>query len=78
VSRWRVSDGSFIGSVPLNGFGSVTWENTYPANRGIAAAGGYYLTYSNSVLSAWNAAGERVATTTLNQAGSTLQRKLLA
>jgi len=37
---------------------------------GIAAAGGYWLTYSNRMLSAWDTDGNRVDTTELLNAGT--------
>jgi hypothetical protein len=75
VSRWALN-GSSLGSVSLSGFGSQNSENTYPADRGLAAAGGYWLTYSNGFLSAWDASGNRVDQTTLVGAGTTFDSHL--
>jgi uncharacterized repeat protein (TIGR01451 family) len=70
VSRWSLN-GSYLGSVTLQGFGSVSGENSYPQNRGIAAVGNYWLTYNgNRVLSAWDTAGNRVAQSVLFGAGT--------
>jgi hypothetical protein len=68
VSRWT-PQGTFIASFTLQGFAQNS-ENTYPANRGILAAGNYYLTYSNGTLSAWDGTGKRVSSTKLNGAGT--------
>ncbi len=69
VSRWDLS-GTYLGSLALSAFGAGD-ENSYPQNRGIAAAGGYYLTYVNGLLSAWDPnTGARVDQTTLNGGGS--------
>ncbi|MBE8990805.1 PEP-CTERM sorting domain-containing protein [Nostoc sp. LEGE 12450] len=54
----------------LLGFSSIVGEDSYPANRGIAAAGDYWLTYSSGTLSAWDYSGNRVDQTTLVGAGT--------
>lgn len=69
VSRWDLS-GNFIGNVTLAGYGSMFGEGSYPANRGVVAAGGYYLTFSDNHLSAWDASGNRVGTTELLGSGT--------
>jgi hypothetical protein len=69
VYRWNTS-GTYLGSVTLSGFGGVAAENQYPQNRGIAVVGGYYLTYSNQILSVWNSGGTRLSQSTLNGAGT--------
>jgi autotransporter-associated beta strand protein len=70
VSRWNLA-GTFLGTVSLSGFGSLDAnENVYPANRGLAAVGNFWLTYDNGKLSYWNFSGNRVGTTTLTGAGS--------
>jgi hypothetical protein len=68
LNRWD-SSGAFLGAVNLSGFGSQNNEAEYPQGRGIAFGGGYYLTYSNGVLSAWDGDGNRLDTTVLNGAG---------
>ncbi len=69
INRWDAS-GNFLGTVTLNGFGTMFDENVYPANRGVVSAGGYYLTFSDSHLSAWDAGGNRVGTTELLGSGT--------
>lgn len=69
VSQWD-STGTFLGTVALLGYGTMFGEQNYPNNRGIAAAGGYWLTYSNRMLSAWDDQGNRVDTTELLNAGT--------
>jgi|GEM_PF-1292574 len=70
VSRWSVT-GSYLGSVTLQGFGTVSGENSSPQNRGIGAVGNYWLTYNgNRVLSVWDTAGNRVVQSTLSGAGT--------
>ncbi len=69
VSQWD-STGTFLGTVALSGYGTMFGESAYPNNRGIAAAGGYWLTYSNRMLSAWDTDGNRVDTTELLNAGT--------
>ncbi len=67
--RWNTG-GTYLGSVSFAGFGGVASENNYPQNRGIATAGGYFLTYANQVLSVWSAAGARLSQSTLVGAGT--------
>ncbi|MBW2453911.1 MAG: hypothetical protein JRI68_05355 [Deltaproteobacteria bacterium] len=68
VRRWSAT-GAAIGTVALIGYGTMNQESSYPADRGIAWANGFYLTYSAGVLSAWDDQGNRIDTTALN--GST-------
>jgi len=75
VSRWNAA-GVFQGSVALSGWGSVAGEVDYPANRGIASLGGYWLTYSSGTLSAWDGAGNRVGQTLLSGAGTSFDSNL--
>ncbi|MBI4704243.1 MAG: hypothetical protein HY744_24295 [Deltaproteobacteria bacterium] len=42
----------------------------YPQDRGVAAVKGFYFTYANGVLSAWDDKGTRIDTAKLNGAGS--------
>lgn len=73
VSRWSVT-GSYLGSVTLQGFGTVSGENSSPQNRGIGAVGDYWLTYNgNRVLSVWDTAGNRVVQSTLSGAGTSFE-----
>jgi hypothetical protein len=74
VSRFNLS-GSLLGTVSLAGWGSNS-ENSYPQNRGIAAAGNYWFTYTGvgtggGTLSVWDTSGNRIGTTTLLGAGNT-------
>jgi uncharacterized repeat protein (TIGR01451 family) len=65
VSRW-LPDGSFLGTVNLLGFGALPGENISPQNRGIAAIGNYWVTYSgNNLISFWDTAGNRIWQSTL-------------
>ncbi len=70
VSRWS-TNGTYLGNVNLLGFGTVGGENFSPQNRGIAATGGFWLTYNGSgILSIWDPAGNRVLQSTLTGAGT--------
>jgi hypothetical protein len=70
VSRWDPS-GALLGSVALQGFGSVSGENAYPPNRGIGAFGDFWLTYNGSnVLSVWDTTGNRLTRVTLSGNGT--------
>lgn len=69
VRRWDLS-GNALSSTSLIGFGSIAGENNYPASRGVAAVGNYWLTYSSGILSAWNSSGIRVDQTQLLLAGT--------
>ncbi len=67
VQRFDAS-GQFIDSVTLNGF----VDFGYPANRGIAAAEGYLLTYdATQALNVWDYSGSLVGSTILEGAGTT-------
>ena len=71
VSRWS-TNGSFLGTVTLVGFGAVAGENSSPQNTRLAVAGQNWLTYhTDRTLSVWSTDGQRVATTTLTGAGTT-------
>lgn len=69
VTRWDVK-GQLIGTVELIGFGSIGREAEFPQNRGIAAYGDNWFTYSNGVLSVWSTAGERLFNAILSEAGT--------
>lgn len=74
VSRFNLS-GTLLGTVSLAGWGSNS-ENVYPQNRGIAAAGDYWFTYTGvgtggGTLSVWDISGNRIGSTTLLGAGNT-------
>ena len=72
VSRWG-TNGVFLGTVTLQGFGSVSGESIYPQNCGVATVGDYWLTYCNSnrVLSLWDQYGNRLGQSTLAGGGTT-------
>jgi hypothetical protein len=76
VNRWNAQNGTFIGTVTLNGFGTLNTENAFPQNVSMATASGLYLTYSNGVLSAWSTTGSRLATTTLTAGGNSLDANI--
>ncbi len=70
VSRWS-TNGTYLGSVNLAGFGSISNENLYPQNRGIAAYSNFWLTYNGSnVLSIWDSSGNRLAQVMLVGSGT--------
>jgi uncharacterized repeat protein (TIGR01451 family) len=69
VSRW-LTDGTFLGTVNLIGFGALPNENISPQSRGIAALGNNWVTYNgNGLISFWDAAGNRIWQSTLLGAG---------
>lgn len=71
VSRWS-TNGSFIGTVNLAGYGSIANENVYPQNRGIVSLGNLWGTYSGSgTLFLWDSSGNRIAQVALPGAGTT-------
>jgi hypothetical protein len=75
VSVWN-SNGTLDDTFQLVGFGSLmdgmgNTENEDPQNRGIAVASGFYLTYFNHILSAWDGQGNRLKQTTLTGSGTT-------
>jgi len=69
VSQWDAA-GNYVGAVTLNGMNGS--EASYPQGRGMATAGGYWLTYDGNtgMLSAWDHSGNRVDSTMLNGAGN--------
>lgn len=70
VSRWS-TNGNYLGSVTLLGYGSVGGENDPGPNVRLAVAGAYWLTYNgNQILSIWDANGNRLAQVTLAGAGN--------
>jgi hypothetical protein len=69
VTRWA-DNGSFMNTLTLVGFGSMNNENDFPQNRKILYRSGYFLTYSNGTLSAWNAMGQRVSSSDLDGGGT--------
>jgi hypothetical protein len=70
VSRWS-TNGAYLGSVALSGFGSLSGENTSPQNRGLGVLGNLWLTYNgNGILSVWDSAGNRVVQAALPGAGT--------
>jgi len=72
VLRWS-ADGTFVGVTTLEGLGMLVPEELdYPSNATMAWAQGCYLTYADGVLSAWDVAGERVDTVTLEEETFTL------
>jgi hypothetical protein len=69
VSRWN-TNGAYLGTVNLTGFGSLAGEGTFPQSRGLAAMGNFWLTYNGAgVLSIWDASGNRVTQVALPGAG---------
>jgi hypothetical protein len=71
VSRWS-TNGAYLGSVTLSGFGSLSGENVYPQNRGLGVLGDLWLTYGgNGILSIWDTTGNRVVQAALPGAGTT-------
>jgi hypothetical protein len=69
LQRWDLA-GTSLASGTLDAWGSRFDEANYPQDRGVVAAAGYFLTYSNGNLSAWDTNGVRVGTTLLIDAGS--------
>ncbi len=70
VSRWDTG-GNYLGSVTLQGFGTLGNENVYPQNRGIAAFGNVWLTYDGGGhLSMWDFSGNRLLQAVLPGAGT--------
>jgi len=71
ISRWS-SNGTYLGSVTLSGFGSVSGENTWPQNRSLAVMDNFWLTWNGSgILSIWDGTGKRLLQATLPGAGTT-------
>ncbi len=72
VSRWS-TNGTYLGSVNLQGFGAVSGESTSPQGRGLAAFGQVWLTYNGGgILSGWDYSGNRVFQMALPGAGTSL------
>ena len=70
VSRWS-TNGTYLGSVNLQGFGNLSGENAFPQYRGLAAFGDVWLTYNgNGILSAWDYSGNRLFEMPLPGAGT--------
>jgi hypothetical protein len=70
VSRWDAT-GNYLGSVNLQGFGTLAGENTIPQSHSLAAFGDFWLTYNGAgILSVWEATGSRLAQITLSAAGT--------
>jgi hypothetical protein len=70
VSRWNTA-GQYLGSVALQGFGSVAGEANLPQSWRIAAVGDYWLTHNGAgIVSVWDSAGNRLTQTTLSGAGT--------
>ncbi|HWB76491.1 MAG TPA: hypothetical protein VG755_16100, partial [Nannocystaceae bacterium] len=67
VSRWDES-GAHVDDITLVGWGTQGTENFGIQARGITWACGFFYTYSDGNLSAWDVDGNRVATTVLNGA----------
>ncbi len=75
VSRWS-TNGSFLGTVTLDGFGTLAGESSDYQNVRLAAVGNVWLTGNGSrVLSVWNQSGARLATTVLQNAGTGFDSK---
>lgn len=66
VKRWDLA-GNALAAVTLTGGPTATG---YPSERGIAGAGGYWLTYFNQTVYAWDYAGTLLDSTMLNGAGT--------
>ena len=72
ISRWS-TNGTYLGTVNLIGYGAIAGENVYPQNRGLAVMGNLWLTYNGTnILSIWDAAGNRIAQVALPSAGTSL------
>jgi hypothetical protein len=66
VSRWDLT-GNALPAVTLAGGPVFTG---YPSDRGIAAAGGYWLTFDNQTVYAWDYSGNLLDSALLNGAGT--------
>ena len=70
VSRWD-TNGAYLGSVLLTGFGSLAGESGSPQDRGLAALGNFWLTYNGAgVVSIWDTNGNRLTQLALPGAGA--------
>lgn len=71
IFHYDAATGANTGFTTLDGFGDLNNEDDGPQNETFAIADdGTFLTYSEGVLSAWDASGTRVGTTTLIDAGN--------
>jgi hypothetical protein len=70
LHRWNAT-GQSLPNIQFQGYGTMSGESTYPRGRRVVWAYGHYFTYAGPIISAWDAAGTRVATATLNGAGTT-------
>ncbi len=68
VNRWDLA-GNALAQVTLTGSPTVT-ATGYPSGRGIAAAGGYWLTYAAQTVYAWDYSGNLLDSALLNGAGT--------
>ena len=70
ISRWS-TNGSYLGTVNLTGFGTVPGENVYPQNRSLAAMDNLWLTYNGTnLVSIWDTSGNRLTELTLPGTGT--------
>lgn len=70
VTRWN-PDGNLIGTVTLQGYGTLSGENSGVTGRGLAAFGNFWLTYNGAgIVSVWDMFGNRLANCTLAGAGT--------
>jgi hypothetical protein len=71
VSRWN-TNGTYLGTVNLIGFGAVPGENAFPQYCRLATLDGFWFTYNGAgLLSLWDTNGNRITQLTLAGAGST-------
>jgi hypothetical protein len=69
VSRWD-NRGNYLGSVVLNGYGSLAGE-TGTQNLRLAVLGEFWLTYNGAgIVSVWDNTGNRLANVVLSAAGT--------
>lgn len=66
VNRWDLV-GNALAAITLSGGPTNTG---YPSDRGIAAAGGYWLTYDSQTVYAWDYTGSLLDSAVLNGAGT--------
>jgi hypothetical protein len=72
VARWS-TNGTYLGTINLIGYGTIAGENASPQNRGLAVMGNLWLTYNGTnIVSIWNTAGNRITQVTLPGAGTNL------
>lgn len=73
LSRWD-PEGNYLGSVNLQGFGSVAGETNVPQNHAISAFGDFWLTYNGAgILSVWDTTGIRLTKINLSGAGNSAE-----